>query len=560
MRDYVGIANQYIEDVLNGNIPACVYVKQACERQKNDLYREGFKYIFNPEKAARICKFVELLPHIKGKWRGTLIVLEPWQIFIITTVFGWEDESGLRRFKTAYSEIPRKNAKSTISCGVGLYCSFIEGEGGAEGYSAATGREQAKIVFNDMARMVNGSPGLRERFGVQVMGKSLPHTIYSSDSDSSFKPLSRDQGGNLDGLNVHVGVVDELHAHKTRDVWDVLETATGSRSQPLLWAITTAGFNRAGICYELRSYLLKILSGAANDDEFFGIVYTIDEDDDWYDPKSWVKANPNWGVSVNPQDIERKARKALELPSATNNFLTKHLNVWVNADTAWMDMRRWDALADHSLNIEDFKGESCWLGLDLASKLDFNAEAILFKKLIDDVEHYYFFGRYWLPEETIENSENSQYEGWARQGLINVTEGAVVDLNEIETQVKEDAEALNPEDTSFDPFQATQLSTNLMSQGLTMIEVKPTVQNFSEPMKFFEALVYDGRIHHNGDPILTWMLSNVVCHRDAKDNIYPRKEFEQNKIDIIVAGLMALNRAMFGTPKKVTSIYNSTGF
>lgn len=560
MKKYVDIANQYIHDVLTGEVPACQEVKQACERQKNDLEREDFRYTFDHARASHVCQFIELLTHVKGEWRNKNLILEPFQVFILTTVFGWVDESGYRRFKTAYLELPRKNAKSTLSVGVALYCSFIEGEGGAEGYSAATTRDQAKIVFNDAAAMVNASPGLRDRFDVAVMGKTAPHTIYSPTSGSTFKALARDQGGNLDGLNVHVGVIDEFHAHKTREVYDVIETATGARRQPLLWLITTAGFNRAGVCYEIRSYLIKVLSCVHSDDEFFGIIYTIDKDDDWHDPDSWVKANPNWGVSVNPEDIERKARKALEVPTATNNFLTKHLNVWVNADTAWMDMRKWDALADPSLKIEDFIGCSCWLGLDLASQLDFNAETILFKNLIDGVEHYYWFGRYWLPEETIEHSENSQYQGWARQGLINVTDGAVVDLEEIQDQVLLDFETLNPEDCSYDPFQATQLSTNLASQGATMIEVKPTVLNFSEPMKTLEGLVHDGRLHHNGCPIMTWMISNVVCHRDGKDNIYPRKEFPQNKIDIVVSCLMALNRAMFGTPKKVSSVYNKASF
>ena len=560
MRDYIGIANQYIEDVLNGVMPACKYVIQACERQKDELTKKGFKYSFSEDRASHVCRFIELLPHVKGEWRGQPLTLEPPQIFILTTVFGWVDNEGRRRFKTAYIEVPRKNAKSTISSGVALYCLLADGEGGAEVYSAATTRDQARIVFADAVNMVNQCAGIRKRFGVEVMGKNAPHTIFNASTASNFKPLSRDQGGNLDGLNVHCGVIDELHAHKTRDVFDVIETATGSRRQPLLWLITTAGFNRSGICYEQRAYVIKLLSGVHNDDEYFGIIYTIDDDDDWTLPASWQKANPNWGVSVKPEDIERKARKAMQLPSATNNFLTKHLNVWVNADTAWMDMRRWDAQGDPSLKIEDFAGESCWLGLDLASKIDIAAEALLFKKKVDDQDHYYLFCRYWLPEETVENSENSQYQGWVRQGVIEETDGSIIDYDVIEEQIKKDCADYNATECCYDPFQATQLSTRLSKEGLTMIEVRPTVLNFSEPMKEFEALVLDGRLHHNGDPALTWMVSNVVCHRDAKDNIYPRKEFEQNKIDGVVAALMALNRAMFAEESTHYSIYNTASF
>ena len=558
MRDYIQIANQYIDDVIEGKIAACKQVIRACERQKQDLAKNDFSYVFDETRASHVCKFIELLPHIEGEWEGKPLILDPWQIFILTTVFGWVDENDKRRFKTAYIEVPRKNGKSALSSGVALYCLVADGESGAQVYSAATTRDQAKVVFNVAAQMVNKSPGLRKRFGAEVAGKKFPHTIFCSPTNSSFKPLARDQGGNLDGLNVHCGVIDELHGHKTREVFDVIESATGARSQPLLWIITTAGFNRAGICYEQRAYVIKLLSGVHEDDEYFGIIYTIDEEDDWTDPEVWEKANPNWGVSVNPGDVHRLARKAIELPSATNNFLTKRLNVWVNADSAWMDMRRWDGQADHNLKIEDFIGVPCWFGLDLASKTDIAALVILFKKKIDNVVHYYLFGKYWLPEETVEKSENSQYSGWVRQGLITETDGAIIDYDVIEEEIKETGKLLDVEECCYDPYQATQISTHLSDEGIEMVEVGASVKNFSEPMKELEALTLAGRLHHNGCPVMTWMISNVVCHRDAKDNIYPRKEFEQNKIDGPVAAIMALNRAMFAEETSYDSIYNYT--
>jgi len=558
VRDYIQIANQYIDDVIEGKIAACKQVIRACERQKQDLAKNDFSYVFDETRASHVCKFIELLPHIEGEWEGKPLILDPWQIFILTTVFGWVDENDKRRFKTAYIEVPRKNGKSALSSGVALYCLVADGESGAQVYSAATTRDQAKVVFNVAAQMVNKSPGLRKRFGAEVAGKKFPHTIFCSPTNSSFKPLARDQGGNLDGLNVHCGVIDELHGHKTREVFDVIESATGARSQPLLWIITTAGFNRAGICYEQRAYVIKLLSGVHEDDEYFGIIYTIDEEDDWTDPEVWEKANPNWGVSVNPGDVHRLARKAIELPSATNNFLTKRLNVWVNADSAWMDMRRWDGQADHNLKIEDFIGVPCWFGLDLASKTDIAALVILFKKKIDNVVHYYLFGKYWLPEETVEKSENSQYSGWVRQGLITETDGAIIDYDVIEEEIKETGKLLDVEECCYDPYQATQISTHLSDEGIEMVEVGASVKNFSEPMKELEALTLAGRLHHNGCPVMTWMISNVVCHRDAKDNIYPRKEFEQNKIDGPVAAIMALNRAMFAEETSYDSIYNYT--
>ena len=566
MKDYIGIADQYIDEVINGVVPACQYVIQACQRQKADLEREDLNYIFDESRAVHVCQFLELLPHIKGEWRGKPITLEPPQIFILTTVFGWVDDNGYRRFKTAYIELPRKNAKSTLSSGVALYCMLADGEGGPEVYSAATTRDQARIVFNDAAAMVRQSKDLQQAFDVHVGGKTIFNSIFSVANGSTFKPLSRDQGGNLDGLNVHCGVIDELHAHKTRDIFDVIETATGARRQPLLWLITTAGFNRAGICYEQRAYVLKILNGSHIDDEYFGIVYTIDQDrkeiidgeevlikgDDWNSPEAWAKANPLWGVSVNPEDMSRKARKAAEVSSATNNFLTKHLNVWVNDDVAWMDMRKWELCADPLMNQEDFLDWDCWIGLDLASKIDIAAKILIFRR----EDEYRLFSTFWLPDETVQHSDNSQYSGWCIDGHLIDTNGATIDYNEIQQSIIADFKNYNVIECCFDPFQATQMSGNLIDEGLVMVEVRPTVLNFSEPMKTLEELVINGNLKHDGNPCMDWMISNVVCQLDNKDNIYPRKEFPQNKIDGPVAAIMALSRAIVAESGYTDSIYN----
>ena len=541
-RDYVEIALQYARDVVEGRIPACLYVRQACQRQLDDLKRAeaGWKYRFDRERANHICRFIEKLPHIKGelaRQRDT-IRLEGWQCFVLTTVFGWVDEHGHRRFKTAYNEVPRKNAKSTLTSGIGLYMLTADGEEGAEVYSAATTRDQARIVWADAKRMVDRCPGMRARFGVATSA----HSIFVEHTASSFKALSRDQGGNLDGLNVHCGMLDELHAHKTRDVFDVIETATGARSQPLIWMITTAGFNRAGICYEQRAYAIKILSGAVEDPEYFAIIYTVDSEDleDMdrllTDPALWAKANPNWGVSVNPEDIARKARKAREMAAAQNNFLTKHLNVWVNADTAWMDMRAWEACGDPSLSLDQFEGEPCVVTIDLASKIDIASVSITFHR----DGHYYGFKRHYLPEEAAEDGRNSQYSGWAREGRLILTPGNVTDYGWIEDDIRELASRFQIVAVGYDPWQAQYLANRLSDDGLPMVEVRQTVANMSEPMKELEALVMSGRYHHDGDPVMTWMVSNVVAHLDAKDNIYPRKEFPENKIDGVVAEIMAL--------------------
>jgi hypothetical protein len=411
-------------------------------------------------------------------------------------------------------------------------------EGGAEVYSLATTRDQARIVFGDAQTMARRSPGFRRRFSVEVGA----HNMHVLASGSKFEALSA-EGSTLDGLNIHFGCIDELHAHKTRTVYDVVETGTGKRDNSLLWVITTAGSNRAGICYEVRTFVTKLLDGVFEDDTQFGIIYGLDDTDDWTSESALIKANPNWGISVRSEVLLPLQAKAMQLPSAVNNFKTKHLNEWVNADTAWMDMRAWDACGDTTLDIEAYTGQPCWIGLDLASKTDIAALLIMFPHP-ELADAYVAFGKYYLPEDTVSASGNSQYEGWMRNARLTVTPGNVIDFSWIEADLLEMASRFAVQAVAFDPFQATQLSTRMLSEGLPMIEVRPTVLNFSEPMKTLEALVLQKKLIHDGDPVLGWMASNVVAHLDVKDNIYPRKERPENKIDGIVALIMAISRAI----------------
>jgi phage terminase large subunit-like protein len=388
--------------------------------------------------------------------------------------------------------------------------------------------------------MARKSAGFRSRFGVNVGA----HNMNVLTSGSKFEALSA-EGSTLDGLNIHFGCVDELHAHKTRTVYDVVETGTGKRDNSLLWVITTAGSNRAGICYEVRTFVTRLLDGVFEDDSQFGIVYGIDDGSevDWTSESALVMANPNWNISVRPEVLLPLQAKAMQMPSAVNNFKTKHLNEWVNADTAWMDMRAWDACSDATLDLDNFSGQPCWIGLDLASKTDIAALMLVF-------EHphiagaYAVFGRYYLPEDTVNSSSNSQYSGWMRAGRLTVTPGNVIDFGWIEADLIDFASRFEIQSVAFDPFQATQLSTRMIAEGLPMLEVRPTVLNFSEPMKTLEALVLQKKLIHDSDPVLGWMASNVVAHLDAKDNIYPRKERPENKIDGIVALIMAISRAI----------------
>lgn len=556
--NYARRAAQYADDVITGKQIACELIYRACERFVRDLQsqrKKSFPFYFDVDAANRACEFLEGLPHIKGEWakKGLLLELEDWQCFVVCNIFGWKCadtitdsdgnvlmQEGTRRFRTVYLEVARKNAKSTLLSGIGLYMLVADGEAGAEIYSAATTHKQAKIVWQDAKLMAEKAAGLKQHFGCDTNAKA----IYIMDTAAKFEPL-HSQGETLDGLNVHCAINDELHAHKKRDLYDVLETATGSRTQPLVLNITTAGTNKAGICYELRLYVVKVVERTIKDETFFGMIYTLDKDDDPLDRTLWAKANPNYGVSVYPFDMERLAKKAEESPASMNNFLTKRLNVWCNAEAAWMNMREWDACADVTLNEEDFHENPMWIGVDLASKIDMNAVVRLYKRVIDDETHVFCFPQFYLPEQAVEEGANSQYSGWQRRGLLRVTPGNIIDMDAIEDDVIELRDNRDIQEVCYDPgHNATQWAGHLDDEGFDMVEIRPTVLNFSEPLKWWEALVKAGRFHHDGNEIMTWMVSNVVVKHDAKDNIYPRKERVENKIDGPVAVCIGLNRLL----------------
>lgn len=529
--DYVAEARRYAEDVAAGKIPACLFVRQACERQIKDLARKKWAYKFDTEKAERVCKFNELLPHIKGPLAGQLIRLEPWQTFILTTIFGWVKPNGKRRYRRAYIEVPRGNGKTCVSVGPALYMLAADGDGGAEVYSAARTRDQAKIALGMAQQMVRKSPDMQKYMGVQ----SLAHRIIHESSASWFEALSAD-ADSLDGKNVSFGLIDELHAHRGRDVYDAIETGAGKRDQSLLWSITTAGSDKTGIAYEQRAYTLNILKGTVEDETHFGIVYTIDDGDDWTEEATWRKANPNYGVSVEPDHIAAMCRKAMQSPASQAAFLTKHLDVWIATDQALYDMRAWDRCRDETVEIEDFEGQPCILALDLASKTDIAALVAVFER----DGKVYPFAKFYVPESVIEESRNASYRGWSIDGHLTVTDGDVIDLNRIQEDILEWAGRFQVSEVAYDPWQATQLAQNLQAQGARVVEYRQTVQNFSEPTKELDALMRSQGVVHDGNPVLAWMIGNVVGHYDVKENVYPRKERPENKIDGAIALIMAL--------------------
>lgn len=538
--NYVEMAWAYAEGVVAGVIPACLYVRQACQRQLADLESPPAGYRFDPGRASEICRFTELCKHIKGPLasRGETIKLEGWQVFILTTVFGWVDESGNRRFRHVYIEVPRGNGKSAISSTVGLFMLALDGEAGAEVYSAATTRDQARIVFRDAQAMARKMPAFLSRMGIEVTAQA----IVQQRSSSSFKALSAD-GHTLDGLNIHLAVVDELHAHKSRDVHDVLESGMGKRPQSLLWEITTAGFNKHGICYEVRDYAIKVLAGAVDDQAAtatFAIVYTIDEGDDPYTEDALRKANPNWGVSVDPAVVMQAAMKAQQSTQRRTNYLTKHLNVWVDANSALYDTQHWRACEDKALDEADFAGDECVIGLDLASKIDMAARVNVYRREVDGKSHYFVFPRFYLPRAAIEEERHPMYRGWEMQGDLYATPGETTDFGIIEDDIRTDGPGLDLKAVATDPWQAQQMIQSLKRDGMPAEEYRQTVANMSEATKTLDALMRERRIHHPGNAVMNWMIGNVVGHYDAKENVYPRKELKGNKIDGAIALIMAL--------------------
>lgn len=542
MSKHLDLAHQYMRQVLDRSIPTCVWVQLTVARQVADLEREpspDWPWIFEPAKAVRVCEFIELLPHIKGQWarRRNLLTLAAWQCFILTTVFGWvHRETGLRRFRDVYLEIPRKNAKSTLTSGVALYMLTADGEQGAEIYSAATTKDQARIVFDDSKAMAERTPDMRTYLGVAIM----QHSITVAHTASSFKPLAA-EGSTLDGLNVHFAALDELHAHKTRAVYDVIDTARGAREQSMMWNITTAGTNLSGICYERRTYLTKLLQKVIADETTFGIIFTIDDGDNPFVESSWAKANPNWLVSVLRDDMEAASRNAENSESSRNNFFTKRLNVWVNGESAWMDMVAWAKCSDSSLHMPDFAGEKCWMGLDLAQKKDFAALCIVFEK--DGVWHV--FTRLYLNELAVQESGNAHLSGWARAGYVQVTDGDITDFDVLAEDMRSYCRQFDVQEIAFDPALSMYFAGKLIDEGLPLVEISQRAMFFTPPLIQVENLVHEKKLKFDGNPVMTWMVSNLVVKVSKFNELRsPTKERAENKIDGPMAMLMALGRAL----------------
>lgn len=528
-------------------------VKLTRERQTRDLetgHERGL--VWDEHAADRIVYFFKnFLRHSKGEWAGQPFELAPWQEHdILRPLFGWKREDGLRRFRTAYIEVARKNGKSTMAAGVGLYLFLADGEPGAEVYSAATKRDQAKIVHQEAKSMVRKSPDLR-RFAVL-----RKNNIFHLESGSKYEPLGAD-ADTLDGLNVHGAIVDEVHAHKTSDLWNILETATGSRRQPLMFAVTTAGFDQTTICGELHGHAENILNGLVEDDQFFAYVASIDEEDDWKDPAVWGKANPNLGVSVKMESLEKDCNRAKRSPAFQNTFRRLKLNEWTEQSTRWMDKQAWMKAAGQ-VDEGSLKGRECYGGLDLSSTLDLTALALDFP--IEN-KHKAIF-RFWLPKDGLKeriDRDRVPYDAWARDGFLTLTDGPVVDYKAIRLEIKVLNERFNIKEIAFDRWNATQIATQLGDDdGFNMVKFGQGYVSMSWPTKELMTLVLSKRIEHGGHPVMNWMIANTVVSSDPAGNLKPDKKKSRHKIDGVYALVMAIARGgLKGSVKK--SIYATRG-
>lgn len=508
--------------------------------------------VFSPAKAWHIIQYIErFFVHIKGPLAQQPILLDPWQKFWTAVLYGWRKSNGLRRYSRGYEEVARKNGKSTWKGPQGAYLFSMDGEIGAEVYAVATTRSQAMTVFkpafDNIKRWRRRSPGVARSFKVF---DGLNQEKVTLDT-SVFQPLPAN-AENLDGLNPSAILFDELHAQKTRDVWDVMETALGARAQPLLSAITTSGFILDGICTELRSYLVSILEGQRTDDSFFGYVYTLDVGDDPFDPANWIKANPGLGKSKTLDYMQSMARKAAALPSARANFYTKDLNIWCGGAENWFDMTVWDKCGQR-FDPKRLIGRPCFGGLDLASTRDLTALALVFPPS-DGITAWHVLVWHWCPQDKIDNEsadDAANYKDWQRGGSLTATPGNVTDYGPVKEKIREVAGLYALQELGFDRWNALQIINELLEDGLPMVEVPQNTGGMYPGSKKLEELVYGGQLRHGGNPVLRYCASNVALLFDSNGNFRPdkKKSKENGRIDGIVATVMALSRAVSTQPE-----------
>lgn len=545
-------AEQYAADVRSGKIPACKYIQQAVERYYNDLdnaVESG--WVFSRQKAERAIRFIERLPHTKGKWAGTPLHLEPWQMFLVWQLEGWlMAATGKRRFTEAYVQIPRKNGKTILAAAISLLHGYADKELGAETYYAATQRDQARICFEMAKKMVEHSD-LSKRFVVT-------RDAFTYEAlGTTHRPVSS-EAGNIEGTSPSCGIVDEYHMHKSDEVLDSIATGMGAREQPLLFIITTAGTSTASPCYNHYKVMTQVLDGVVSADRTLIMIYTLDDAEEVNDPEMWVKANPNYGVSVDKEWLADQVEKMRRDPSKVAPVMTKNFNIWMDAPTVWIPDRAWSEIKS-VVPMESLEGKSCTAALDLAAVNDYCSLLLMFQ----EQGRYQFVWRFYIPEDKYKQRydlqrENANIEAWVRSGYVTVTPGNVTDYDYIIRDITELGARYNIKAMAYDPWNASSIAPKLVELGVNLQPFTQTIGNYAMPTKEFERIVGLGIVDHYDNPVARWMLANVVIREDVNGNRRPDKAKSSEKIDGIVAAIMALGQSMSDNIDN-TSVYAKRG-
>lgn len=552
-------ATAYATAVVGGTVVANYLIRLACERHLRDLEQGAARGLrWDRETAERHIQFFpDVLRLAEGEHQGRPFTLEPFQAFIVGSLFGWKRRNGFRRFRTAYIEIAKGSGKTPLAAGIGLELLTIDGEASAEVYSAAVTKDQAKLCFRDAERMVEASPELARRIEITV--NNLAHLA----SGSFFRPVSSEHRG-LDGKRVHGAIIDELHEHPTSIVVDKMRAGTKGRRQALIVEITNSGYDRHSVCYQHHEYSEKILQGVIDNDEWFAFVCGLDpcaacrdegrtqpKDgceacDDWRDPRVWPKANPNLGVSIQPSYLEEQVREAIGMPAKQNMVKRLNMCIWTEQADKWVDVALWDEGAGDPLDLAALAGRSCYAGLDLSSTTDLTALVLLFPPPADG-EPYVVVPHFFVPAENVAlraRKDRVPYDVWLRDEHLTATEGNVVDYRAIRHRVHEVAEAYDLRELVFDRWNSSQLITELMDDGITCVPLGQGFASYAAPAREFEMLVQSRRIRHGGHPVLRWCVSNVAAATDPAGNRKPDKSKSTERIDGVTGLLMALARAI----------------
>lgn len=557
MKFYEKISQKYQSDILSNRIKAPLNIIKVIRKHQLDKSRQDnddFPFYYDEKAGNKPCIFIENLHHTKGKWAGKPFILSPWQIFIVQTLFGWKRKyNDLRRFRELLLIIPRKNGKSQFAAALGLYGLCADGEKAPEIYCGANSRTQALFVYEPARQMILNNSNLKNAFGL-VPNKAK---LTSTKSNGVFEPVIKNV---KDGQSPHFAICDELHQSTDTTMLDAFTTGFGAREQPLLLIISTAGTSLESPLFEKQKVAEKMLDGLIENDTLFPVIYNASPDEDWMDFNVWKKVNPNLNVSLFEFYLKEQLDKAINFPQEKNILLTKHCNIWASSNSAWLNMLKWEKSKDETLSIDDFRNHECFIGLDLANKLDLCSMVKVFKK----AGKYYAFGKHYLPSDTINKPGNDLYKRFREEGWIIQTEGARTDYGYILEDIINDCQLFDVASISFDPHEASFLMQQIQNRlgensSTELIECSQGATSLHQVLTEFEAIIEDGKLVQN-DRVLDWCASNCVKRNPTQKYWTIGKTGEKNKIDAVMALVMAIGQAIRGSKSPDKSVYEDEEF